>query len=293
MTAGRSDEAVVSLIEVPYDSGHRGRRMGAGPGHLVGRGLGSRIESAGYRAAGERIEAPGSFPTENGTTFELARQLSALVRESADRDAFPLVLAGNCASSLGTVAGLRADTVGVIWMDAHGDFNTPETTTSGFLDGMALSMLAGHCWVRMCGTIPGFTPVPERSVLLAGARDLDGAERKRLEASGVTTLRAGDVVEDGRLEAALEPVLRDVDTVYLHVDLDVLDPDVARANMYPAPGGLTVDAVREVVRAAGRRSTIGAAALTSYAPGEDPDDAVVDAAGEIATAILDAARLAG
>ena len=94
------------------------------------------------------------------------------MRETVEEGRFPLVLAVNCFTSLGTVAGLGRD-VGVVWFDAHGDFNTPDTTTSGFLDGMGLAMLLGDGWRELRQTVEGLRPVPAEHALLVGARDID------------------------------------------------------------------------------------------------------------------------
>jgi arginase len=191
------------------------------------------------------------------------------------RGGFPLVLAGNCGSALGTVSGVRAATpndtsdIGVIWLDAHADFNTPETTTSGFLDGMALSALTGRCWRTLASSIPGFRPVADADVVLVGARDIDDAESRELAASRVTRVAASRLESDGA-SAALEPALselaRHVSRVYLHIDLDVHDPTEAQANQYAVPGGLSAATVRDLVRVVASRFTIVAAALTAYDP---------------------------
>src|SRR5215217_3258315 len=131
----------------------------------------------------------GSWVAEIGAAVDLDRQLANAVAAARARGAFPLTLAGNCISSVGTVAGLGAGPTGVLWFDAHGDFNTPETTIGGFLDGMALATVVGRCWTSLAAGVPGFVPVAEENVVLVGARDLDPAEAALLAASGVVHLR--------------------------------------------------------------------------------------------------------
>src|SRR6478735_11713834 len=97
---------------------------------------------------------------------------------------FPVVLSGNCLAAVGVIAGLGEGT-GVIWIDAHGDFNTPQTTTRGFLDGMTLATATGKCWVELANGIEGFMPVPEDAVVLIGARDLDPGEKAALARSSI------------------------------------------------------------------------------------------------------------
>ncbi|TIS72728.1 MAG: arginase family protein, partial [Mesorhizobium sp.] len=93
---------------------------------------------------------------EIGTGFAVCNVVSGEVRIALDNGRFPIVLAGNCLTSAGAVAGEGADAI--IWADQHGDLNTPETSTSGFLDGMALATALGLCWRRMAAQIPGFKP---------------------------------------------------------------------------------------------------------------------------------------
>ena len=277
---------LIHLIRVPYDSGHRGLRMGRGPLRFAEHGVADRLRAAGHDVTESVIDVPAPFPTEVGTSFALYRPLSDEVRATIARGAFPMVLAGNCGSALGTVSGLRSlpnvdddGDVGVVWLDAHADFNTPETTTSGFLDGQMLSALTGGCWRALTASIPGFRAVSDAHVVLVGARDLDGAEETALTASRVTWVRSAAVREAGAA-AALEPALvtlaQRVSRVYLHIDLDVHDPAEVRANQYAAPDGLSAAAIREVVRCVAHHLPIVAAALTAYDPTSDPEGRMLD-----------------
>jgi len=269
---------MIHLIQVPYDSGHRNARMGRGPLHFHEHGAADRLRAAGHEVAESLIEVPSPFPTEIGTSFALHRALADTVRDVVAVERFPLILAGNCGSALGTVSGLRSATphdsspVGVIWLDAHADFNTPDTTTSGFLDGTALATLTGQCWHALTSTIPGFRPVSDAHVVLVGARDIDPAEELRLARSHVirveaARLRAEGAGSAGALHDALtELARRDVARVYLHIDLDVHDPADAQANQYAAPAGLAPSTVRDLVAVVAGRFEIVAAALTAYDP---------------------------
>ena len=223
------------------------------------------------------IDVPAPFPTEVGTSFAVYRSLAKRVATAVRRGEHPLVLAGNCGSALGTVSGIQAGTpndsrVGVIWLDAHADFNTPDTTTTGFLDGTVLAALTGRGWNAMTAAIPGFRPVPDEDVILVGARDIDPAEERLLAASGVTRVEASRIRADGvaaALDAALTALARHVSRVYLHIDLDVHDPSAAQANQYPVPNGLTPNDVRELVGVVAQRFEIAATALTAYDPSYD------------------------
>jgi arginase len=263
------------VIQVPYDSGRKDLRMGSGPGHLV-KGL-ERLKVAGVHI--DRIETDDPFPLEAGTTFKVLKLLSGRVRNTMRHAQFPLVLAGGCISCVGTLAGLDSGSTAIVWLDAHGDFNTPETTVSGFLDGMALATATGRCWQNLAANVPGFRPVSEKNVVLIGARDFDPAERRLLDDSAVTLIESQSVRKHG-VSSVLGQALAGLraQRVYLHIDLDVLDPDEARANQFSVPGGLSLAEVLEVAGFIGERLTIAAAAITAYDPAYDKDGKALRAA---------------
>lgn len=215
----------------------------------------------------------GDFRAEVATSFDLYRRLSHCTRAAIDAGTYPLVLAGNCGSALGTVSGAGSEEMGIIWFDAYGDFTTPETSTRGFLDGMGLAVLAGTCWQPLASTVPGFRPVPAGRILHIGARDLDRGEGERMRQAGVTLVEAGSI-EHAEIHAVLEPALSNlcarVSEVYVHVDADVFDPTVAPANTYQPKGGLTVQQIEEALDAIGRVLCIRAAGVAAYDPACDP-----------------------
>jgi arginase len=268
----------LDLIAVPYDAGHRSTRMGRGPEALLEAGLERHLEALGHSTTLQWVEASSGRLGENGVAFDLAASLSARVAEARERGAFPLVLAGNCASVWGAVAGIGEPRPAVVWLDAHGDFNTPETSRSGFLDGMSASVLTGGCWVAAAAAIPGFSPVPESALWLVGTRDLDPDEAAGLEASDVTVVPPAALRGPDGVEGALASLAASDDPVHLHLDLDVLDPDaVGRANRFAAPGGLELRDVQALVEWLARRRPIGACTISAY----DPE---VDAGGRVRAA---------
>jgi arginase len=200
------------------------------------------------------------------------------------------VLSGNCNIAVGVVAGIRsvrrASPV-VCWFDAHADFNTPETTIGGFLDGMAVSMLTGHCWRELAAQVPGFAPVPDAHVLMIGTRDVDPLERDLLEASSIRiAARPADpgADVDAIIAAARAPDL------YLHLDLDTLDVREGRANGFALSGGLSRSDLLAAIDAIGSRGAIRAAAITAYDPVCDTGEGIGRIAIEAATRIAGAAR---
>ena len=143
--------------------------MGRGPARLLAGGLAERLGRAGHDISVDEgtVDVPDP-PVEPGSTFSVLRELAPQVRSAVESGSLPLVLAGQCMSSLATSAGLGGQDLGVVWFDAHGDVNTPETSPSGFLDGMAISSLVGRCWKELSATIDGFKPL---------AAELDGPLR--------------------------------------------------------------------------------------------------------------------
>jgi arginase len=279
----------VGLTLVPYDSARHRERMGAGPSHILSHGLVERLRTAGHATTHvELAPTPHAWVAEIGTAFDLDRQLAGSVAATVARGAFPLTLAGNCISSVGTLGGLGAGPTGVLWFDAHGDFNTPETTIGGFLDGMALAVATGRCWTTLSATVPGFTPIAEENVVLVGARDLDPAEAELLRASRVQHLPPDAPV--ARIAAAIEAIASRVRQLYVHVDLDVLDAAEGRANGYVGGPGITLAGLLAAIDAAGARCRIAAGAITAYDPAYDGDGRVCAAAIEIALALAAAAR---
>jgi arginase len=273
------------ILAVPYDSAQRGRRMGAGPERLLARGLEQSLRAKGHDVLSRVIELPEGWRAEIETAFSLMRPLAEAVRQARAGGRFPLILAGNCNTAVGTVAGLDGR-IGVLWFDAHGDFNTPDTTVGGFLDGMALAILTGRCWRELARAVPGFRPVPEHRVHLLGVRDLDPLEREALDASGVTVAASADVRQ---VLSAARDLAGDVDGVYLHLDLDVLDPSVGQINQYTAPDGLSLVQLERAVAVIGETVPIVAATLSAYDPSFDDDGRVCAAALRLAGAILEAA----
>jgi len=262
--------------------------MGTGPDRILSAGLADRLRSSGHQVREEECVRPeASLHTEVSSAFALNRVISRHVREAAANSEFPLILAGNCIASVGVLAGLGVDPVRVVWFDAHGDFNTPETTIGGFLDGMALSIVAGHCWTQLASRVNGFRPVEEKNVILIGARDLDEIEAGRLAASAITTLTAHETGE--RLASLSQSSPLSGADVYVHVDLDVLDPSQGRVNEFAADGGLSVKDIEAALRLIGTRCHLRAAAITAYDPSYDSDGRICEAALRIIQAIAEVA----
>ncbi len=271
----------VRLVVVPYDSGVHRARMGRGPERLAESCLEPLVTRLGHTVHVDIVRTSDQHPAEIASTFELCRSVAGLVHESCSTNAFPVLLSGNCNIAVGAVAGCGADRTGVVWFDAHGESTTPDTTTSGFLDGMGISILLGQCWRTLANRIPRFVPVRPEHVVLIGARDVEADEAALLDRLGVR--RIAQLAEIG---PAVDALSRTVDGVYVHLDLDVLDPLTAIANQWTSPGGLTPDALVDALTQIGTRTRIKGFGIASYDPECDRNRHALQAAGRAAEAIL-------
>ncbi|GAB3842341.1 hypothetical protein GCM10027610_052990 [Dactylosporangium cerinum] len=170
-----------------------------------------------------------------------------------------VVVTGDCLTALGIVAGLqRAGTdPGIVWFDAHGDVQTPETTTSGYLAGMSLRLLTGYRPELIAGRL-GLHAVPERQMVLAGARDLDPPEAAYLGGAQIRQCGVADLTAAGLPDGPL----------YVHLDMDVIRPADLPGLRFPTPGGPSAAQVADALRLlvdTGRVAAVGIAC--SWLPG--------------------------
>jgi arginase len=263
----------LSVILAPYDSGHYQSGFGQGPEALVAGGLVDALTLAGHDVTVEDIGQVGDAQErEIATGFAVCRAVGNKVGNAIDHDRFPIVLAGNCLTAAGAVAGEVADSI--IWFDQHGDINTPDTSSFGFLDGMALSTVLGLCWRPMAKTIRGFRPVDPSRCLLVDARDLDPDERKLLDTLPVMRADCVNAVEKaGKLNAG------GAKRTHLHLDLDVHNPDFLQVNRYAAPGGPSPEQLREAVCSIGRSVPVTGVTVSAYDPAFDPKGEVPPVTG--------------
>jgi arginase len=270
------------LIVVPYELGRLRDGVGRGPDRLLEAGAEAALAASGGPVRTELVEIDASWNAtgigEVDACFELIRRVAEQVRAAVAAGEFPVVLSGSCFAGVGVVAGLGEADPGVVWFDAHSDFNSPETSIEGYFDGMGLAVLTGGAWQGMLGTVPGARPVREDAVVLAGARSFDPPEVARLEASSVTHLRPAEL---GRLAGAVRAVSPAPTGVYLHVDLDVLDLAEAHVNVYGAAGGPTGGELCDLVSEALCECPVRAVSLTAYDPGFDAEGRVPPIALEL------------
>lgn len=276
------------LIRVPWDTARCNERMGRGPGRILEGGAVQRLERLGFDVEVARVDPGPAFAAEVSTAFRLMAGVAEEVRDAIANDRFPLVLAGNCNTTVGTVSGLAPSRPGVVWFDGHADLATPETTTSGFVDGMGLAILTGHCWRAMAARVPEFSAVPGEHVVLAGSSDIEESEMSLLRQAGITYV--SDNVLNGpngerALGGALLRVAGCVDGIHLHIDLDVHDARHARANHFRPPGGLAPKRLRQMIELVVRNAPVLSTAITAYDPDVDPSGVTLDSCLNLMTVI--------
>ncbi len=213
---------------------------------------------------GWQINEPVLPEGEVQTRMSVVHQsLADLVTKAVLNQERPVSLAGDCCTAMAVLAGLQRTGINplLIWFDAHGDFNTWETTPSGFLGGMPLAMLVGKGEQTMPNAI-GLKPQPEDKVILTDARDLDPGERELIQKSALTHLTS--------LEALLNFQLPD-DPIYVHFDTDVVRPEESPAQNYLAKGGPTAETVRVVFKRLAQAGKVVAASLSAWNPDLEQD----------------------
>jgi arginase len=202
---------------------------------------------------------------------DLYRPVAAAVADVADGHTPVTVLAGDCVTPLAVLAGLRRRQVdpALVWFDAHGDFHTEQTTTSGYLGGFPLAKAVGRGDLTLPAAL-GLAPLAEEDVVLVDARDLDPGEVAALEASRVRHVPV-DRLAGGEVRLPRKPV-------HLHVDLDVLDPAVLPGLRFPAAGGPPTAAVAAAVRAVVEARPLAALSIAATWRPDDADRRSADAA---------------
>ncbi len=207
--------------------------------------------------------------------------LHQAVADAVARAARPLLLSGDCPAARAAVAGLqrRHRDLAVVWLDAHGDFNTPAITTSGYLGGMALAMLTGRTPELFCDPL-GLRPVADTHIVLADARDLDPAERDALTASGVRRVPA----DPAAITSALGGLGRT--PVYLHLDVDVIDSAQLPGLRFPAGPGPSLTQIEECLAAACATADVRAACIAcAWLPDRVSDQTTREAITRLARAL--------
>jgi len=247
----------IAIIGAPLDLGQGRRGVDMGPSSLRVAGLNQKLEALGYSIEDhgniavdqpERIPPGASNARFLPQIADACRRLALAVEKAAGQGKLPLVLGGDHSVAIGTIAGMsrhfrrKKQKTGVIWIDAHADMNTPETSPSGNVHGMPLACCTGLGPEELAGLL-GYTPkVDPNHVVLVGVRDIDQLEREHVRNSGVRAFTMRHIDERG-MRAVMEEAIRIAGEgtagIHLSLDMDFLDPREAPGVGTPIRGGGT------------------------------------------------------
>ncbi len=246
----------VTLIFVPLHLGGPHRGVSMGPAAMKVAEVAEKIERLGFTVRNEvEVNVPnsvcwaehGSAPKCVPEITEVSLKVAEAVEEAMSNGSIPITIGGDHSLAIGSIAGVSSyyrkqkENFGLVWFDAHGDINTPDTSSSGNVHGMPLAVSLGYGDKGMVNLL-GFSPKvqPNRSVLI-GIRDLDPPEREMIDRSGITPYTIRDIDHLGLskvTDLAINSLGSDIAGFHLSFDIDVIDPDVAPGVSTAAPGGL-------------------------------------------------------
>jgi arginase len=273
----------IGVIGVPFNTGSKGASIEKGAEALrkagivsVLRGMGDVADFGDLEVVLPEADLRNPRLLKPDQVEALSRALAKKVKDIVTAGYSPFIVGGDCSALTGVVEGLRSlnGRIGLVYMDAHGDFNTPETTPSGVIGGMGLAIVTGR-GPEMLTAMFGHVPlIPGENVVLYGARDLDVLEEGALAESNVRVYKRVAIRLRGGEEPAQEVAdylkLR-CDFIYLHVDLDVLDGSVFSAVGLPVPDGLLKEEFRSIVKALVRSGKLCGVGLMSLDPAKDSE----------------------
>lgn len=293
----------VSLVQMPYTGARNVPELSDNPAYLYARGLPDTIRALGFTLAPSRtVELTPEQDREYGAWHRMGLangNLAGIVAQNVRSGVLTVGLLGNCTSVIGVLGGLQHGgpgsellDVGLVFVDAHGDFNVPETTLSGMLGGMPVAVSAGmalHNLRRESGLDPG---IPTAHVVMAAVRDLDPLERELVEASDITHLTTDDLAHrPDRVRERIEALARSADVIYVHVDMDVLDPAEVPGHPLTVEGGPTSAELAGALAEMFRNPRVVALGIASTPANErDPDKLALRAAYNLVKGALRGVR---
>jgi arginase len=286
----------VHVVTVPYRYDQPEEGLGLGPSRLLEGGLLEAIQAAGHEQTGSSEACLPDEAREDGRTAinigRLGSETADLVAAHRTGGEAVFVVAGDDTATIGVVAGLQqADgagtPLGVVWFDAHGDFNTPETSYSGILAGMPLAILAGLAgprWREAAGIV---VPIATDRIVLAGARDFDEKEEVLLRSTEVHRVTASDVRAKTPFNSVVARLAASVSIIYVNIDLDVLDPRLVPSSTTPSPNGLEIEDVAEALGQVMATGKVAAISMTSLNPlGGQRGNRAVQTANELVSQLM-------
>lgn len=227
----------IELIQVPYDVDRDDTAMAHAPAKLLQMGFLEPLRADGHQITLSPVWTRAESSREAVVT-SVARETARAVSRARSRKRFPLVLSGGCLTAVGVAAGLQrtGGSLAILWIDAHGDFNTPESSPSGYWDGMSLATVCGRSLAGVYRRME-LRSIPYRRIVHVGGRALDPAEKQDFKRLSLLQLPA-DAVSKRNTVRQLRDALGAARNFYLHVDMDGLDPADAPGVNFPEPDGV-------------------------------------------------------
>jgi len=275
----------IGVIGIPYNVGWKGEGIDEGPAALRKAGIVTQLSQVADVVA-DLGDVKANLPLRDDTNPRLlnpyqvvavCKAVAPRVKSACEQGHFPLILGAEDSIIMGIIEGLKQgirETIGLIYLDAHGDFNTPETTPSGLIGGMDVAMLAGHgpdLLTKIFGQKPQLL---EEQISIFGARDLDPSEREMLRESKVHLYTMDKIRELGpehAMKEATKKLLRASRKIYVHIDIDVLDPNEIGATQLPVPGGLGLTECSNALRVVSQSGKLCGLAVMVFNPHKDPN----------------------
>ena len=309
-TPGTPGAREIGLTSVSLDLGAPTRGTAAGPAALRDAGIAGVLEALGHQVAAQHEIAQDAAAGADlapearlAAVASVCTQLADIVERSLRAGQFPLILGGDHSLSMGSVAGLvrhyraqeKEQELGVLWVDAHPDMNTPETTPSGNLHGMPLAILLGHgpdALTRIGGAAPALAP---SNVVIFGVREIDADEERLVQRSGVRVFRRTEIAQRGVevcLAEALDRLRGAGAGIHLSFDLDACDPALAPGVTTPVHDGLDRREALAICEQLGRSGRLSSMEIVELNPAMDAGNRTAELAARLVESALAAEPVA-
>lgn len=275
----------IGVIGIPYNVGWKDEGIDEGPAALRRLGLLDQLKQAADNVT-DLGDAHVDLPPRDdsnpkllnpGQVMAVCKAVAPMVRDACREGYFPLILGAEDSVIMGIMEGLHeglSDRIGLIYLDAHGDFNIPETTPSGLIGGMDVAILAGRGPEQLANMFGHKPQLSEEQIALFGARDLDPQEREMLRSSSVQVYTMDKVKQLGAERAireVVERLSRSCRKIYAHIDIDVLDPSEIKALHMNVPNGLRMTECANALRFVRETGKLCGLAVMVFNAHKDPD----------------------